>query len=146
MRSWLLALVAGVAGVPGCAGADAMTAQDPVQATVAVEPQPTLGVNPGETMAFEVHLAGMLAGEAQLAVGEIELAAPDQRVDQARARIGVAWLGREDRPVAGDGLAEPAFSGLRACERNAIFGAIPLRVRACAERCRETREQEAEEG
>jgi hypothetical protein len=55
----------------GCAGADAMTAQDPAQPAAAVVEQPTLGVNPGETMAFEVHLAGMLAGEAQLAVGEI---------------------------------------------------------------------------
>lgn len=68
MRGRVLALLAGLAG---CAGADAMTAHDPGQAAVAVDAQPVLGVNPGETMAFEVHLAGMLAGEAQLAVGEI---------------------------------------------------------------------------
>lgn len=30
-----------------------------------------LGLFPGETMAFEVHLGGMLAGQAQLAVGDI---------------------------------------------------------------------------
>ena len=68
-RALTLALLVGVSG---CAGAEAMTAQDPAQAaSAAVEAQPVLGVNPGETMAFEVHLAGMLAGEAQLAVGEI---------------------------------------------------------------------------
>jgi hypothetical protein len=55
----------------GCAGAEAMTAQDPVAPAAVVVEEPSLGVNPGETMAFEVHLAGMLAGEAQLAVGEI---------------------------------------------------------------------------
>lgn len=48
-----------------------MTAQDPAQVAPPVEAAPVLGVNPGETMSFEVHLAGMLAGEAQLAVGEI---------------------------------------------------------------------------
>lgn len=65
MRVWVLALLV------GCAGADAMTSQDPVQPPNTAEPEVLLGVNPGETMAFEVHLAGMLAGEAQLAVGEI---------------------------------------------------------------------------
>lgn len=65
MRAWVLAVLV------GCAGADAMTTQDPVQPAVIVEPEVLLGVNPGETMAFEVHLAGMLAGQAQLAVGEI---------------------------------------------------------------------------
>src|SRR5439155_21266615 len=30
---------------------------------------PEVGLNPGETMAFEVRLAGIVAGEAQLAVG-----------------------------------------------------------------------------
>src|SRR4051812_4736407 len=56
----------------GCAGAEAMTL--PPQPGVAV-PTTTgkneLGLNPGESMAFEVHLGGMLAGEAALAVGEI---------------------------------------------------------------------------
>lgn len=60
-----------LAVLTSCAGAEAMTAQEPVPGAPAAEAQPTLGVNPGETMAFEVRLAGMLAGEAQLAVGEI---------------------------------------------------------------------------
>src|ERR1041385_6535593 len=30
-----------------------------------------VGLNPGESMAFEVRLGGVLAGEAQLAVGEV---------------------------------------------------------------------------
>ncbi len=53
----------------GCAGADAMT-QPPAPAT---KPATTgeVGLNPGETMAFEVKLAGIPAGEAQLAVGQI---------------------------------------------------------------------------
>lgn len=67
-RALALALLAGLAG---CAGAEAMAAQDPGQVAPVAEAETTLGVNPGETMAFEVRLAGMLAGEAQLAVGEI---------------------------------------------------------------------------
>ena len=34
-------------------------------------PAGEVGLNPGESMAFEVRLAGLVAGEAQLAVGEI---------------------------------------------------------------------------
>jgi hypothetical protein len=37
----------------------------------AAEAEPEFGFVPGETMAFEVHLSGILAGEAQLAVGEV---------------------------------------------------------------------------
>lgn len=54
----------------GCAGADAATT--PASPAHTVAPQPgELGLHPGETMAFEVELAGVLVGEAQLAVGEI---------------------------------------------------------------------------
>lgn len=53
----------------GCAGAEAMTLQQPTPAIPV--PAAELGLNAGENMAFEVHLAGVLAGEAQLAVGEI---------------------------------------------------------------------------
>jgi hypothetical protein len=63
MRVWLIAVV-------GCAGAEAMSLPPPPAApaaTVTTE----VGLNPGETMAYEVHLGGMLAGEAQLAVGDI---------------------------------------------------------------------------
>jgi len=52
----------------GCAGAEAMTLPS---APAKVEPAAPIGLNPGESMAFEVKLAGVLAGEAQLAVGEI---------------------------------------------------------------------------
>jgi hypothetical protein len=54
-----------------CAGAEATTlppaqlVRPPVAAAVDV------GLYPGETMAFEVRLAGVVAGEAQLAVGAI---------------------------------------------------------------------------
>jgi hypothetical protein len=55
-----------------CAGAEAMTPPPPAptapEAAAGTEP---VGLNPGETMAFEVHLAGILAGEAQLAVGAV---------------------------------------------------------------------------
>ena len=67
MRAFVLVALA------GCAGAEAMTLppQPVVAAGSAAEPKPEFGFYPGEQMAFEVHLSGMLAGEAQLAVGEI---------------------------------------------------------------------------
>src|SRR5690606_17000617 len=68
-RAWLLSVLV------GCAGADAMTLQPPAPAAIATEAASALGhhpgLHPGETMAFEVRLAGVLAGEAQLAVGQI---------------------------------------------------------------------------
>jgi hypothetical protein len=53
--------------VAGCAGADAMTL--PAAAPQAVA-NTEVGLVPGENMAFEIKLAGIIAGEAQLAVGE----------------------------------------------------------------------------
>lgn len=53
----------------GCAGADAATAPQTPAPTAAHQVE--LGLHPGEMMAFEVQLAGVLVGEAQLAVGEI---------------------------------------------------------------------------
>jgi hypothetical protein len=55
----------------GCAGAEAMTLPPQPAALPSVATKGELGLNPGESMAFEVHLGGMLAGEAALAVGEI---------------------------------------------------------------------------
>lgn len=55
----------------GCAAADAMTtspAQKPPAGSVQAS---EVGLNPGESMAFEVRIGGVLAGEAQLAVGEV---------------------------------------------------------------------------
>jgi hypothetical protein len=52
----------------GCAGAEAMALP---ASPAKVEPPTAIGLNPGESMAFEVKLAGVVAGEAQLAVGEI---------------------------------------------------------------------------
>jgi hypothetical protein len=64
MRSaCLLAIVA------GCAGAEAMS----LPATAPAAPEAQLGLHPGESMSYEVQLAGILVGEAQLAVGEIGL-------------------------------------------------------------------------
>jgi hypothetical protein len=64
-RAWLLALLV------GCAGADAMSLQQPAPAATATQPESELGLVPGESMAFDVHLAGLLAGQAQLAVGDV---------------------------------------------------------------------------
>jgi hypothetical protein len=52
-----------------CAGAEATTLPPapPVRPAAAA----AVGLSPGETMAFEVRLAGVVAGEAQLAVGAI---------------------------------------------------------------------------
>jgi hypothetical protein len=60
------------AGVAGCAGAEATTL--PAAPSAGARPAtatPEVGLNPGETMAFEVRLAGIVAGEAQIAVGEL---------------------------------------------------------------------------
>src|SRR5580704_13130299 len=55
----------------GCAGADATTlAPHAPPATEAVA-QAEFGLRPGETMAFEVRVGGVLAGVAQLAVGTV---------------------------------------------------------------------------
>jgi len=55
-----------------CAGAEAMTpAPAPAGAAPPASAPDGIGLNPGETMAFEVKLAGIVAGEAQLAVGAI---------------------------------------------------------------------------
>ncbi|MCW5807706.1 MAG: DUF3108 domain-containing protein [Deltaproteobacteria bacterium] len=65
--AWLV--VAVIAGV-GCATAETVHAPAaPAAATAAAHE--ALGLVPGETMAYEIKLAGVLAGEAQLAVGEI---------------------------------------------------------------------------
>jgi hypothetical protein len=62
-------LRAGLLLLTACAGADAMALAPPPapKSTPAVE----IGLNPGESMAFDVRLAGLLAGEAQLAVGQL---------------------------------------------------------------------------
>jgi hypothetical protein len=65
MGSWHVLAVAALAG---CAAAEARTVAVPVAAP---SPTSTLGLTPGENMAFEVHLGGVLAGDAALAVGEI---------------------------------------------------------------------------
>jgi len=55
--------------VAACAGADATTLAPPPAAKPPAAAE--VGLNPGETMAFEVRLAGLVAGEAQLAVGQL---------------------------------------------------------------------------
>lgn len=57
-----------LAAVAGCAGAEAMTLP---QTAPQVTQHGELGLHPGESMAYEVQLAGVLVGEAQLAVGDI---------------------------------------------------------------------------
>jgi hypothetical protein len=65
MQTRLLLAVA----IAGCAGAEAMPA--PQTAATPAANEHRLGLHPGETMAFEVQLAGVLVGEAQLAVGDL---------------------------------------------------------------------------
>jgi hypothetical protein len=69
MRRVGLLLLAGCAS--GCAGAEATTL--PAASAPAARPIGTVevGLTPGESMAFEVRIAGVLAGQAQLAVGEL---------------------------------------------------------------------------
>jgi hypothetical protein len=57
--------------VGGCAGAaERVSAFPPPEPVAATAEKPPFGFHAGETMAFEVKLGGILAGEAQLAVGE----------------------------------------------------------------------------
>ncbi|HEY1549074.1 MAG TPA: DUF3108 domain-containing protein [Kofleriaceae bacterium] len=71
------AIIVVALALAGCAGASAATqpagpAATPVAATPVGSNEPVeLGLVPGETMAFDVHLGGVLAGAAQLAVGQI---------------------------------------------------------------------------
>ena len=60
----------GALGGAGCAGAEANTLP-PAPATRPASAPVEVGLNPGESMAFEVRLAGLVAGEAQLAVGQL---------------------------------------------------------------------------
>jgi hypothetical protein len=55
----------------GCAGAEAMTLPQSAKPGAAVTATNEVGLNPGEQMAFEVRLGGVLAGEAALAVGDL---------------------------------------------------------------------------
>jgi Protein of unknown function (DUF3108) len=60
----------------GCAGASAATqpvapAPAPIAEPAGSNEPVELGLVPGETMTFEVHLGGVLAGAAQLAVGQL---------------------------------------------------------------------------
>lgn len=55
----------------GCAGAEAVTLPQSAKPDAVVSTMNELGIYPGETMAFEVRLGGVLAGEAALAVGEL---------------------------------------------------------------------------
>jgi len=57
-------------GLAGCAGAEA-NALAPAPALRPASAPVEVGLNPGEAMAFEVRLAGLVAGEAQLAVGAL---------------------------------------------------------------------------
>ena len=70
-RSALLVIAFAGGALVGCAGADAATAPQNPSGTSTPQQKGELGLHPGESMAFEVQLAGVLVGEAQLAVGEI---------------------------------------------------------------------------
>jgi hypothetical protein len=59
-----------VVGLAGCAGAEAMTLTPQAKPTAGAIATNEVGLHPGESMAYEVRLGGILAGEAELAVGE----------------------------------------------------------------------------
>lgn len=85
-----------------CGGADASarygaSAGAPEPAPAA-EAQPELGLIPGETMSFEVKLAGVSVGEAALAVGELgEL--EGKRAITVRSKIGTTGAVRLVRAI-----------------------------------------------
>jgi hypothetical protein len=76
--------------IAGCAGAEATPSSPAPQAaaTAAVHDN-RLGLHPGEAMAFEVQLAGVLVGEAQLAVGDVG-AVDGRRALVVRSRAATA--------------------------------------------------------
>lgn len=57
--------------IAGCAGAEAMPVPPTAAAASPAAQDHGLGLHPGESMAFEVALGGVLVGEAQLAVGDV---------------------------------------------------------------------------
>jgi hypothetical protein len=63
--------VCALLALAGCAGAEAMTLPQTAKPGTISTASNEIGLNPGESMAFEVRLGGVLAGEAALAVGEI---------------------------------------------------------------------------
>jgi hypothetical protein len=69
VRRTLTVLPLAAAVLAGCAGAE-VTALPPAPVPRPAAAPVEVGLNPGETMAFEVRIAGLVAGEAQLAVGE----------------------------------------------------------------------------
>lgn len=60
-----------VIALVGCAGSEAAGPAPGAAAPVLALAGGPVGLTPGETMAFEVKIAGISAGEAQLAVGEL---------------------------------------------------------------------------
>jgi hypothetical protein len=66
---WGVTSLGGLA-LAGCAGAEA-NALAPAPAIRPSSAPVEVGLNPGESMTYEVRLAGLVAGEAQLAVGEL---------------------------------------------------------------------------
>ncbi|HEX4419540.1 MAG TPA: DUF3108 domain-containing protein [Kofleriaceae bacterium] len=65
---------AGLLILVGCATADATTAPVPPPSPALPAPDQAaevVGLTPGETMGFEIKVAGLMAGEAQLAVGQL---------------------------------------------------------------------------
>jgi hypothetical protein len=65
---------AGLLILVGCATAGATTAPVPPPAPALPAPgqaAEVVGLTPGETMGFEIKVAGLMAGEAQLAVGQL---------------------------------------------------------------------------
>jgi hypothetical protein len=62
----------GLLGAASCAGAEAHTLTSaPPAAVPGVLTAADVGLHPGESMAFEVRIGGLLAGEAALAVGQL---------------------------------------------------------------------------
>lgn len=86
-----LLLVAWCAALAACAGAEAMPARAlPVAPAGSAAPAPAIAMwNPGESMAFELTIGGVLAGEAQLAVGEVGVVDGHRRI-RVRSRAATA--------------------------------------------------------
>lgn len=81
----------------GCAGAEAMTL--PAQPQVANPAIVEVGLVSGESMSFEVKLGGMLAGEAQLAVGEVGIVEGGHHAVVVKSRAATAGAAKLVRNI-----------------------------------------------
>ncbi|CAN5888394.1 hypothetical protein BH11MYX2_BH11MYX2_34690 [soil metagenome] len=135
-------VVVGALSLGACASADAMAPAQSPQVAVSEEKGPAglVGLHPGETMAYEVRLAGVLAGEAQFAVGDVgdqngtQVVVVKSRVQTAGAAALLKRISDEATTVVDVATGRPIsleaalITGDKTSTANAKFGAHSVDV------------------